>query len=124
VVEVRVVASVEERGRKDQEKYAEDRAAYRDRHRRPSDRAPTTVEMDARRASRRADGEIRELKTAPEVDPELVEALRVFLKRNPHCRGEYPSWLATAVWAEDLVPGKRPPPESVELALAELAAAA
>lgn len=119
VVEVGAVASVEDRDGRDRERYAKETVAFRERHRHPADRADKTSEMDCRRDAHRADGEIRELQRALAADPELVEVLRAFLARNPHRRGEYPSWLATALWAENLMP-RKPLPAAVELALSEL----
>lgn len=54
-----------------------------------------------------------------EPDYALADALAEFLAKNPRRRNETPSWLATALWAEDLVRGK-PQPEAVGDALALL----
>ncbi len=71
------------------------------------------------------DGEIRELERSPGdvMFSELVNALSAFLKRNPHRRLERPSWLAVALWADELV-RSRPAPADVEAALSWLEAAA
>jgi hypothetical protein len=67
------------------------------------------------------DGFIEELErvesAASEADPGLVEALAAYLARNPRRSGETPSWLAVALWADELVEGK-PTPAAVEVALA------
>jgi hypothetical protein len=81
------------------------------------------IKPTAHKANLKADGYISELERVPDSDPELVEALRGFLRRNPHRRDERPSWVAVALWAEDYVT-KKPTPFAVELALAELQDAA
>ena len=60
-----------------------------------------------------------ELERVPDVDPDLRDALREYLHRNPHRRGERPSWFSVALWSEEYVETK-PPPAAVEVALAEL----
>jgi hypothetical protein len=66
-----------------------------------------------------ADGHIAELELVPDPDPGLVDALREFLRRNPHRFDEKPSWFSVALWAEDYVPTK-PTPLAVEVSLGEL----
>jgi Bifunctional DNA primase/polymerase, N-terminal/Primase C terminal 1 (PriCT-1) len=76
-----------------------------------------------RRAMRDAQGapagEIAELESAPEPEPEIVEALAEFLRHNPHRTTESPSWLAVAVWAHMDLPVK-PAPNQVESAMLEI----
>jgi hypothetical protein len=60
-----------------------------------------------------------ELERVPDPDLDLVDALREFLRRNPRRQDEQPSWLAVALWAEDLLE-RKPSPLEVEVALAEL----
>jgi len=77
------------------------------------------------------DGEIRELERVEvsEANPELVEALAAYLDRRPqHHPDRHPpedrrmqrSWLAVALWGDELVESK-PTPEAVEVALASAA---
>lgn len=97
-------------------RYDRERDAYRNRHKVRPDPVPEKPPA----------GEIRELERLEDeelVPVELLQALKVFLRRNPHRRGEFPSWLATALWAEDLVLAK-PPPELVARALDLLEVAA
>ena len=60
-----------------------------------------------------------ELERVPDADLALRDALREYLRRNPHRRGEMPSWLSVALWSEEYLETK-PPPVAVEVALAEL----
>jgi hypothetical protein len=59
------------------------------------------------------------LKLVTNPGPNLVDALRRFLRRNPRRCDEQPSWFAVALWAEDYVADK-PTLVAVEVALAEL----
>jgi hypothetical protein len=54
-------------------------------------------------------------------DPTLTRCLARYLAKNPHRRGETPSWLAIACWAEyDELEGNKPTPQDVREALREL----
>jgi primase-like protein len=64
-----------------------------------------------------------ELERVPDPDPGLGDALREYLRRNPHRRDEPPSWLSVALWADEYLETK-PPPAAVEVALADLRGAA
>jgi hypothetical protein len=77
------------------------------------------IKPTAHKANLKADGYISELERVPDSDPDLVEALREFLRRNPHRQDEEPSWFSVALWAEDYI-GSKPSPLEVEVALAEL----
>lgn len=96
-----------------------------------SDAAPTRSEMDAAREIREADGFIEDLERIegsedvqidfidpdePEPDPVIVAALVRYLDRNPRRRGERPSWLRVAMWADGYL-DTRPPVEVVRYAL-------
>jgi hypothetical protein len=59
------------------------------------------------------------LERVRDPDRALLDALREFLKRNPHRTNEPPGWLGVALWAEEYLLSK-PPPEAVEVALADL----
>jgi hypothetical protein len=79
---------------------------------------------------READGYIGELEpiTPPKPEPEKPElsdlaiALRDYLEREPDRAREAPSWLATTLWAYELVAWK-PSQYHVAAALGELAVA-
>jgi hypothetical protein len=73
-----------------------------------------------RPGERHVSGALEELQRVVEPSPELVAALREFLRRNPHRTTEKPSWLSVALWAEDYTPTK-PPPEEIGAALLDLA---
>jgi Bifunctional DNA primase/polymerase, N-terminal/Primase C terminal 1 (PriCT-1) len=68
---------------------------------------------------RHVSGTISELEKVEDASPELVEALAASLDRHPRRRQEMSSWLAVALWADELVDDK-PTPEAVEVALYEL----
>ncbi len=75
----------------------------------------TRIRLEERHVS----GTIAELEPAEDAAPELVEALAAYLDRNPRRRGERPSWLAVALWADEYLPDK-PTSAAVEVALSEL----
>jgi hypothetical protein len=60
-----------------------------------------------------------ELERVPDPDPDLADALRRFLRRNPHRRDEQPGWFAVALWSDGYAQTK-PTPLAVEVALEEL----
>jgi hypothetical protein len=91
-----------------------ERDGYRNRH----ERRPTRHVANLR-ADRVADGVVSELEPVREPDRALLDALGEFLRRNSHRTNEPPSWLSVALWAEEYLPSK-PPPEAVEVALADL----
>ena len=98
---------------RDMSRYAREREAYANRQKvRPQ---PVAENPHA--------GDVGKLEGAPKPNPEVVEALRVYLDRNQHRRREMPSWLCVTLWAENYLPSK-PSPEAVALALAELEVAA
>jgi hypothetical protein len=85
---------------------SKERRARRDRDRiRPEERAPS--------------GTIAELERVPEPAPALVDALALYLERNPREARQEASYLALTLWAYDRVTGK-PTREAVEAALAVL----
>jgi bifunctional DNA primase/polymerase-like protein/primase-like protein len=95
--------------RRDIERYSRQRDSYRNRRKVKADPTPSPATRT-----------VKELERMPRgPDPALVNALREFLRCNPHRRGESPSWLGVALWAEELVEGK-PVPAAIELALAEV----
>jgi hypothetical protein len=112
VVEVPPMSELERR-EADREEYKKQSDKYRNGGVRP------TLHV----ANVGADGFAVELERVPELDEGLRDALRNFLRRNPHRKDEAPSWLSVALWAEEYTPSKAPP-VAVELALAELQGAA
>ena len=75
------------------------------------------------REMRKGAGSIEDLERVGSPDPELVAALREFLRRNPHRHQEPPGWYAVALWADGYV-GAKPSPRDVEVALCEMREAA
>jgi hypothetical protein len=68
---------------------------------------------------RHASGIVAELSRVPEPAPVLVDALALYLERNPREARQEASYLALTLWAYDRVTGK-PTREAVEAALAVL----
>jgi hypothetical protein len=95
--------------KRDMERYAREREAYRKRDTIKPEPVPERLPA----------GTIDELERVEDADPALVEALAAYLDRRPHRAGETPSWLAVALWADEFVEGK-PTPAAVEVALHEL----
>jgi hypothetical protein len=118
--------SAAERQRRD---YERERAAFAEAWRRGE--LVSKAELARRRRNRtqirteerHVSGTAEELERVPDVGPELVEALAAYFNRNPHRRGEMPSWLSVALWADDYLLAK-PPPAEIEAALLELAGVA
>jgi hypothetical protein len=95
--------------RRDMASYAREREAYRRRDTIKPEPVPERLPA----------GTIDELERVEDADPALVEALAIYLYRHPRRAGETPSWLAVALWADELVEGK-PTPAAIEVALHEL----
>jgi len=104
VEDLRVLGDEDKADRLQMRRHARQRVAYRTRHERKTDRAPTEAEMDSRQSRAR---------------PDLVDALRDYLRKVPHRVKEKASWLAVALWSEDYV-DYRPDPEEVSAALLEV----
>ncbi len=148
VKESGMVASEEERERLDSEAADRKRQAFQEHLAKDTPEADEGCRelLNAMDEVRQADGEIQELEKVEvpepfpgqrevfqlawdlstieetvleEPDYALADALAEFLAKNPRRRKERPSWLATALWASDLVEGK-PAPEAVGDALALL----
>jgi DNA-binding transcriptional ArsR family regulator len=104
VEDLRVLGDEDKADRLQIARHACQRQAYRTRHERKTDRAPTEAEMDARVSRAR---------------PDLIEALGDYLRKVPHRVKEKASWLAVALWSENYV-DYRPDPEEVSAALLEV----
>lgn len=111
VEDAREIAGEPEADRLQIARHDRERDAYRRRN---------TLKPTPHLANRKADGFISELERVPDPDPDLVDALREFLRRNPHRQDEEPSWFSVALWAGDYI-GSKPSSREVEVALAELA---
>lgn len=82
--------------RRDMAHYAREREAYREHRNTKADPLPEGM-------PERVSGTVEELERVEDADPELVDALAVYLDRHPRRREEMPSWLAVALWADELV---------------------
>jgi hypothetical protein len=66
-------------------------------------------------------GSVEDLERVPDLDPEIMAALRRALLRWPDHADDYPSWWASTLYVEDWLPYK-PDPVAVEVALYEIRA--
>lgn len=84
------------------------RAAFHRRHENPVDHSPTEEEMDAAREERER---LHEEELQRPVSP-LAEAMRAYLKENPHHAEEPAGWIGSTLWAYGLYEGKPTAAES------------
>jgi len=90
-------------------RHARQREAYRRRDESPADTVP----------QRQPHGTVGELERVPDAPPELVAALREYLRLQPRLVDEGPSWLAVALWSGEYIAVK-PTTLAVEAAIAEI----
>jgi hypothetical protein len=88
-------------------RHARERESYRRKDARPADTVP----------ERQPHGTVGELERVPDAPPELVAALRDYLRLQPRLVDEGASWLAVALWSAERVEVK-PTALAVEAALA------